>query len=124
MTDTEINEAVARKLGWVQKGSSWQSPVQQEKYPEWSNIDLPDYCNEIAAVWEILTDYCDEWHLDCRGGVSARLQKNYVSGFAEADTAPMAICLAFLKLESSHGKNIKAKPDPNTRSGSKAPKPK
>jgi len=99
MTEAEINERVARKLGWEfvpeEKGARWRLKYKSEYI--WA-FDVPDYCHSIAAAWPILTDYCDEWHLDCRRDVSACLQKNYVTGAAEADTAPLAICQAFLKL--------------------------
>lgn len=104
MRDQEINEAVARKLGWIQSKvfidpvPMWEFPDKNVKGSIFTTNRLPDYCRDIKAAWEIITDHCDEWHLDCRSGVSVRLQKNYVSGFAEADSAPMAICLAFLKL--------------------------
>lgn len=89
MTNQEINEAVARKLGLVPtNGKAFQYDTR-----------IPNYTTSIAEAWEILTEHCDEWHLDCRGTVTARLKKNYVEAEVTADTAPLAICLAFLRLK-------------------------
>lgn len=87
MTDQEINEAVAKKLG-----------IDPFSFERDANRD---YCHSIEAAWEILktaieyecqltyhhwADGTDFWE------ASINEQK------AEADTAPMAICKAFLKL--------------------------
>jgi hypothetical protein len=92
MTDSEINEAVAVKLG--------PSGKIQADYP------LP-YCTSIAAAWEVVESVCrkDKWF------ELYRLKEEWVCVFentsfrgspdsyeASAHTAPMAICLAFLKL--------------------------
>jgi hypothetical protein len=67
MTDQEINEAVARKLGWTfhdhdcsgEKafgvrwnitGPHWIPPVKTNHH----FADLPDYCHSISAAWEIV----------------------------------------------------------------------
>lgn len=94
MTDQEINEAVARKLGKPDKESLlYQKPL--------------DYCHSIAAAWEILTHcYAD---LDLQYGLTqnpSTLNIHCHIGYTEAlaDTAPMAICLAFLKLDQAPAK--------------------
>lgn len=55
MNDQEINEAVARKLGWKQDGGiGW---IQPEPHPDGFLIGhavLPDYCHSIAAAWEVV----------------------------------------------------------------------
>lgn len=93
MTDQEINEAVARKLG---------DRIRHDEHC----CPIPDYCHSIAAAWEIvehtLMKYAFEIH---------STPTNYIAHFsgptwkqlmtAEADAAPMAICLAFLKLPCS-----------------------
>lgn len=102
MTDQEINEAIAVKLGWATDGTDWYSP-QGLKCNMAGN--LPDYCHSIAAAWEIwdhfhematLTKHEGKWMLDY--GRRFRIV---------ADTAPRAICLAFLKL----GLDKSAKPE-------------
>lgn len=107
MTPQEINEAVARKLGWKDN-----YPVYQIKDPAYRQIlSPPDYCGDIRAAWEIveriqLSEYLVK--------VIGKRQPEYTFFACEirtykpeekiivmesADTAPMAICLAFLKLE-------------------------
>lgn len=70
MTDQEINEAVARKLGIDPKAtfSGVDNKTGDLKF------DVPDYCHSIAAAWEILEFVRNKY------------------------TTPMSICLAFLKL--------------------------
>lgn len=87
MTPQEINEAVARKLGW----SGFHHAPMQEPAPK-------NFCGSIAAAWEIVEKLLSEDHairLYGRQGFTVN-----IDGWEEtADTAPMAICLAFLKLE-------------------------
>lgn len=86
MTDQELNEQVARKLGKGHIQEGWEKVCI-----------IPDYCHSIAAAWEIwdhfhematLTKHEGKWMLDY--GRRFRIV---------ADTAPKAICLAFLKLD-------------------------
>lgn len=84
MTDQEINEAVARKLGWeshpsyiVKNRIDWKTPKGGDRNK------LPDYCHDIKAAWEI---------------VEFLNSRNYRIILKQA--APMAICLAFLELKS------------------------
>jgi Phage ABA sandwich domain len=106
MTNQEINEAVARKLGWTydEKFQDWGNP-QDEK------MLLPDYCGSIAAAWEIvehvklpmqLGNNCvvkgSEWYCFWWDNKNNREYREH------ADTAPMAICLAFLKLGEASAK--------------------
>lgn len=88
MTDTEINEAVARKLG-----------VQLK------NLKARDYCHDIEAAWEVVDKIKDTYFsVSVSHDNERHLYQCEYSGFnnppiyATADTAPMAICLAFLKL--------------------------
>jgi hypothetical protein len=90
MTDQELNEAVARKLEL-----------------NLGNLKARDYCNSIAAAWEIIThlqgqslqmrmmsqkDWTDILIFD----PDALNNVNLATG--QANTAPRAICEAFLKL--------------------------
>lgn len=83
MTDAEINEAVARKLG-IDLG----------------NLKPREYCHSIEAAFEILHKF-KSWTIGkhWEGGFVCLLMDGSKPIKAEADTAPMAICLAFLKLE-------------------------
>lgn len=110
MTDTEINEAIALKLGWKkfdQHYQYWIPPTieMMQKYGERPS-HLPLYTKSIAAAWEIVEypKYCWQimrcWDNSYFSAVSeiieSKLHTNYSE--AKADTAPLAICLAFLKL--------------------------
>ena len=115
MTNEAINEAVARKLGW--------KPIEIQKFTEidggrrlkinntWANDFsqlpcLPNYCEDVEAAWEIVSkkfssfflsyDECTEtWFVKWDNQRRCEKDCRYK---AEADAAPMAICLAFLKL--------------------------
>lgn len=95
MTDQEINEAVARKLGYeLVKPNWWQFPKETGRGP------VPDYCHSIEAAWEILLKV-EYWSIRTMKGREDEVLVEL--GFGPlvgcwADTAPRAICLAFLKL--------------------------
>jgi hypothetical protein len=108
MTDQEINEAVGRKLGWCNIEHP-KGEVCKLKYIPYFN----HYATDIAAAWEVVEFvHQDErysfhlyWHatekVSC--GIQEYLGMNpgraETSWEVDADTAPMAICLAFLKLK-------------------------
>ena len=100
MTNQEIDEAVAKKLGWDCVGGSWRfkdmSPFQVGHNP------IKSYSTDISAAWEIVEH--------CKGLIlhdypfrkpkrRACLVNETTQCEVEAPTAPMAICLAFLKLD-------------------------
>ncbi len=96
MTPQKINEAVARKLGL------WISDGPHSKIGPTFTKDIPDYCTSIAAAWEIAEKIKNTtlfeilWHdgqWECQIASSEVTTVN-----ATADTAPMAICLAYLKI--------------------------
>jgi len=101
MTNQEINEAVGKKLGLDVR----QCPIHMMTSCCGRN-GIPDYCTDIKAAWEMVESLSKEF---CFVEVSfdrIRLlwQCSYDQEgpgaifFATADTAPRAICLAFLKL--------------------------
>lgn len=125
MTDSETNEAVARKLGWRIKtgtlvreytegaggGSAvmpamkgWLSPTSKRKDLVVSNV--PDYCHSIAAAWEVVEHIRKNQMMVSMNLLSScqlKITHGEISNvLAEswADTAPTAICLAFLKLSA------------------------
>lgn len=117
MTDQEINEAVARKLGWNCVCNCHPGPSYScECFMYRCEISKPkDYCHSIAAAWEIpnieslirLRD--GRWSARFGDGASdgsyyeVGIYSDYDYGeMAIADTAPMAICLAFLKLDTQN----------------------
>lgn len=105
MTNSEINEAVARKLGW--------KLILDEGAPHWicpncpkAHLCNPDYAGSIQAAWEIVEHMrkrelqvvlnLDSWG---RNICSLYVRKEYrCVAQEEADTVPLTICLAFLKL--------------------------
>lgn len=109
MTDLELNEAVARKLGWTysEKDKHWHQPVGDAGGNCW---DFPDFANNIEAAWEIV-DYCQNklvlyqidlsWSRTGETWYCTMGTKNQLNEGVGADTAPRAICLAFLKLEET-----------------------
>lgn len=111
MNDQEINEAVARKLGWTHR------PIAMAGHPgfwtrgAYERSGIPDYCHSIAAAWEIVDSIYEEVllekHIDGGPGGSGytlyrcifpeKRLKDYDFPYTERGPA-MAICLAFLKL--------------------------
>lgn len=103
MTDTELNEAVARKLGWAkQPNGQWN-----KSHPLCGEVVMfagfPDYCNDIKAAWEIMESITKESERKQCGPVVSLThdgQWHFRVGntIEQADTAPRAICEAYLKL--------------------------
>lgn len=104
MTDPELNELVARRLGWKPAKMceyTTNTPENYAYYPDPNRTDepvpLPNFVGDIGAAFEILNKREQGWAL-----VFNRYTKDYTCTFnsveATADTAPRAICLAFLKL--------------------------
>lgn len=93
--DSCINERVARKLGLCEP---------HEKLTGHKNCDCPgepeNYCHSIEAAWEIVLN--DPRKVTIRklydGKFSCEMAVDGEIIERTADTAPMAICKAFLKL--------------------------
>jgi hypothetical protein len=104
MNDKELNEAVARKLGWQahhRERGMWAEPGSPKLA---YGFPLPNYVSDIAAAWEIVAslqprrytfrlkwdieDTTNEWKWFCR--IAGRE--------ASADGAAEAICKAFLQI--------------------------
>lgn len=103
-TDQEINEAVARKLGWVRLDGApcWSDPYGLSHGDD-LGTGVPDYCHSIEAIWEVvlkfgLEDGAGNFELKTLGS-DCHWYCELQGEIGEADTAPMAICLAFLKLK-------------------------
>lgn len=113
MTDTEKNEAVARKLGWTYNQHPYQywipgDLVARDKYGDRPSR-VPDYCSDIKAAWEIVEQLKTSYHslyVNCwnkRWTVWLADDIEYIHNQiaqpkAESDSAPMAIVDAFLKV--------------------------
>jgi len=104
MTDQALNEAVASKLGWVWQGR-WAGGVKMwlrkfdNFHDNWNQARyLPDYSGDIQVAWEIVQKQ------DCVSLLKLKDARQWVCCFDDydmtnlADTAPEAICKAFLKL--------------------------
>jgi hypothetical protein len=95
MTDQEINESVARKLGWEVPGYGTERSIKE------LFKCVPDYCHSIEAAWEIISKneglILHKYPFRRPHWRSCVIRENDEAD-AEAATAPMAICLAFLKL--------------------------
>ena len=101
MTNQELNEAVARKLGHPISGGM----IALRSTPHQPEYQIPEYSTSIQAAWEIvekikvtelfaLCFHDGQWHceINCCDGERPIDE--------EADTAPLAICKAFLKLDA------------------------
>lgn len=104
MTDQEINEAVARKLGWKPTKTKYSTFDGQHdaEVIRCRVSKMPDYCHSIAAAWEAVK-YIQKMEIsvDVRAWSSNSFSVFIRCGIemtAIANTAPMAICLAFLKM--------------------------
>lgn len=103
MTNTEINEQVALKMGWVRKSDRvWEREAGVLRNPS----ELPDYAHSIEAAWEIVEWLHDNggkmlWkpYFELGGSGNGWLCRMRMNPHEAADTPSMAICLAFLKLE-------------------------
>jgi hypothetical protein len=108
MTNEEINEAVARKLGWTYHEDLepvwWQAPARGCYLNE-----VYSYSTDIAAAWEIVERLrSEEYFVDilCTPFLSrcsvSRSQTGALS-LEDAGTGqtPLAICLAYLKLKET-----------------------
>lgn len=127
MTPSEINIEVAKRLGWVyvapgettETGYWKRDAVRDEGGRVMRPADfpiIPSYVSDIGAAWEIVDQFpamglfrTREGHWFCVPNFCLRedekdewyFKAENKDGSADtlADTAPMAICLAFLKLK-------------------------
>lgn len=104
MMDTEINESVARKLGWKECQCAPEVRDEHRRYMPSKHI-MPNYCGNIAAAWEVVEYLSKHYfsvsvsHDDERDLWQCAYEiREDPAIFATADTAPMAICEAFLKM--------------------------
>lgn len=111
MTPIQINQAVARKLGWIQCCNS--KTMEYGKIVDcfgWSKGGshfhelCPGYCYDIKAAWEIV-DHLNTQHYAVKIISMPMLGHCSISKDGEEpfvienhNTVSMSICLAFLKL--------------------------
>lgn len=99
MTNDEINSLVAKKLGVTK--CECNSMVHHGSDPVTHLI--PNYSGYIQAAWEIV-EYLVEKKMTVTvycafDGFCCAIEPSNEKFLLKADTAPSAICLAFLKLE-------------------------
>lgn len=95
MIDQEINEAVARKL---------RVQPRDVDFGSWP----PDFCHSIEAAWEILLSLKCDWELKTtKYGIDIRIYDDAgVYPSVVDDTAPMAVCKAFLREDNESKEKI------------------
>jgi hypothetical protein len=119
VNDEEINSLVARKLGFI--FGTGKNQISEGRIGIIQNHEvvfvgpLPEYCHSIEAAWEIVEKLRQSWRpgsLEIEATKYAFELHSTPTGFialvtgptwkqmtkAEAESAPMAICLLFLKL--------------------------
>lgn len=105
-TKEELNEAVARKLGW-QIMITGNIPAIMWRGNAMNQREVPAYSTSIEAAWEIVEKVQNgnpRYRIDLSwmdGKWACRLVTDPTEALklTFADTAPLAICLAFLKLK-------------------------
>ena len=100
LSPTAINEAVARKLGWKEHVGKYYMVWRRGRHFQRS---CPNYADSIRAAWEGVEYLRKDHAIELRWRY---LKENdipkweccidNVQGYAVADTAPLAICKAFL----------------------------
>lgn len=103
MTPVEINEAVARKLGWKVNKFPYKTGTPKKGGKWILGNDIPYYSTDIAAAWELLDKKLHN------GGIAKNIHGRWVCSWDQgggdwivevAEKAPLAICSAFLKTKS------------------------
>lgn len=98
--DENINEQVARKLGWTITGEcGGLKAFRNFKETEFSEQEyIPNYAGSIQAAWEIVEH--QKYAFSLARDAQYPLWDAWFAGgdHVQADTAPLAICLAFLEL--------------------------
>lgn len=115
MTDflAPLNAAVAAKLGWTQGKDVWHRPISldAQKFAEIGNTPMDitrmiplSFCEDIATMWEVVDNLPPEISFGlvrigkkwlCQMGPEEGVKQETIE-----DTAPLAICKAFLKLKN------------------------
>lgn len=97
----ELDIQIERLTGRVIEGDPPVGWPDWEAFYDW----LPYYSSDISVAWELLDGYSVtlaraltlQWHCHL---MRCDRQGNWINGDAHADTAPEAICRAFLAAES------------------------
>ena len=111
MTDTELNIAVARARGWTLDGDLWHIPSDDPDIEmEVMFTDSYSPATDIAQAWELVEEMRQGKRIVHLDGDGSGFYFQFWSGEkrdphdgAGADTAPRAICLAYLKVKRTVG---------------------
>lgn len=118
MTDNELNALIAEKvMGWSDVSSNevaiFGRPPRGHWQHQFMTIDIPDYCNDIAAAWQVVEKhphYISLIRSNDNGRFGFKETPTWKCRFyapekfeAEADTATRAICLAALEAIKVNG---------------------
>lgn len=100
MTNQETNEKVAHGLGWHRTSGTHNGWFRESHHLEVPT--LPDYATSIEAAWEIIQ------HVRGYFALIRKENGQWVCWFDDssvscAETAPRAICEAYLKLHQLQG---------------------
>lgn len=107
LTNQKLNEAVAIKFGYkFIDGGTWQSP--KAGGTGWSDIEVPDYCGNIGAAWELVDTipkylWCALRYKPNHGWNCVIADDLVALVEVIAETPAIAICKAFLKFDLSRG---------------------
>jgi len=95
----DIDALIAdRVMGWVCQRGSWLEEAVGY------HVTLPEFSTKIEAAWEVVGAYKrDHFQISCREGDYMAWFGDVCSGWQE--TAPMAICIAALKVKGIEVKN-------------------
>jgi len=104
MTPDELREEIARRHGWERLPfpayPHWQRPTKNGVE---TTLDIPDYPNDIAAAWSLLEEMAKSnaiLKLTIYRGKQFIVDiqdRHYVTlTWMEGETAPLAICRAWL----------------------------
>ena len=108
MDDAQLNEAVARKLGYViYETNTYAGGTARYAKSVKETFEIPDSATSIAAAWEVVEHLKNHAialtsHTQPPHGWSCAIWSPMTEDpdvVERADTAPRAICEAFLKLD-------------------------
>lgn len=110
-SDTEINEAVAKALGFYSKRVTVKKALVPGIYTVWYSknnqsigTQIPDFCNSLDACEKWIEPQCRWWERADDGEVTVRVKDSdnkfitaYQIGRSNEKPTAKAWCLAFLK---------------------------
>jgi|SRR5665213_4331760 len=99
MTDSQLNEAVAKKIWTLSKGG-WRRNYSYG-YDWRKELPIDDYCNDISKAWGLVHIMGQASHTDFNAQICYALGDSPSDGFHLITVTPRVICKAFLKTTST-----------------------